>query len=123
MPTTPKEPRKQIKRIMSAATTTPSSALLVALDSRVTLLVIDFARVAVGEDLVGVADLDEFLFGRLVVWVFVWMVLFGEGAVGLFELFGGGGAVYVESLKGAWVSGWELMGYGCFSWLRGQCWR
>lgn len=91
---TSEEAREEIKGVLLGS----SAALLVSLDTLVAVLVVDLADLGVDERFVGVCYLDEFLLGGLVAWVLVWVVLFAEGSVGLFDLTVRGISIQSEEL-------------------------
>jgi len=72
--TTAEEAREEVEGVL--ATTASASALFVALDAFVAVLVVDATELRVAEGFVGFGDLDEFVLGGAVVGVLVRVVLF-----------------------------------------------
>ena len=75
---------------ISASSSASTAALLVLRHALVAVLIINPSQFIIGEDFVGLGDFDEALVRGFVVGVFVRVVLFGEFAVGFFELAGVG---------------------------------
>ena len=77
------EAREEVERVVMLGA---AAAVLVALESLVAVLVVYAARLRVDEGFVGFADLDELVLGCGIVGVLIWVVLFGELAVGRLDL-------------------------------------
>lgn len=79
------EAGEEVEGVVVAASAA-RAALLVLFYAFVAVLVVDSAEFGVDQRFVSIGDVDEFLLGVGIVGVFVWVVLFAEGAVGFFDL-------------------------------------
>ena len=94
---TAEEATEQIERIVPVSS--PLPALLMLLHSLVAVLVVDLPYFSVDKDIVSFGYFDEFLVRRLIVRVLVGVELFGEAAVGFFDLSVAGVLVEAEELE------------------------